>query len=315
MLGVQLLALAVLITASLCPMAALGQSESFSVVLLPDTQNYAEKYPETYLAQTKWIAARAKEDNIKFAVHLGDIVQNAHVEEEWEKADAAHRVLDGAVPYSVVPGNHDMDKKDEQLTRGSSLYAKYFPPSRFAKMPGYGGHMGDTNDCNYCFFEGAGMKFMVLSLQFAPSKEMVAWAEGVVNAHKDHRIIVATHYYMRPEGRGVTPSPYGLDGYDGEGLWNAFIRKHENIFMVVSGHVLGIHHQTSKNDAGGDVHEILCDYQGHPNGGDGWLQTLRFVPAENAIHVEAYSPLLDKKNDAPAETYVLTYEMSRGTAE
>ena len=51
--------------------------ESFTIVLLPDTQNYAEKYPETYIAQTLWIRERRKVDNIKFAIHLGDIVQTA----------------------------------------------------------------------------------------------------------------------------------------------------------------------------------------------------------------------------------------------
>jgi len=33
----------------------------FSVVLLPDTQNYSEKYPGTYLSQTCWIKDRAPE--------------------------------------------------------------------------------------------------------------------------------------------------------------------------------------------------------------------------------------------------------------
>lgn len=94
-------------------------------------------------------------------------MQNAHVEAEWRNADAAHRILDGAVPYSVVPGNHEMDKENEQLTRVTSLHAKYFPPSRFEKMPGYGGHMGETNDCNYCFFEGGGIRFMALSIRMS----------------------------------------------------------------------------------------------------------------------------------------------------
>ena len=32
-----------------------AEPEAFSVVVLPDTQNYAEKFPDTYLAQTQWI--------------------------------------------------------------------------------------------------------------------------------------------------------------------------------------------------------------------------------------------------------------------
>ena len=54
----------------------------FSVVLLPDTQNYSEKYPGTYLSQTCWIKDRAQQDNIRFVIHLGDIVQHDDVDDE-----------------------------------------------------------------------------------------------------------------------------------------------------------------------------------------------------------------------------------------
>ena len=151
---------------------------------------------------------------------------------------------------------------------------------------------------------------MVLSLEFAPSEATLAWANDVVRAHKDRQVIVATHYYMRPEGRGTDEKPYGLDGAGPEELWQNFVSKHPNIFMVVSGHVLGVHCQTSINMHGKPVHEILCDYQGEANGGDGWLQTLRFVPKEDQIHVEAYSPLLDKHNKAPQHTYTLEAKLT-----
>ena len=79
-------------------------AEDFSVVLLPDTQYYSEKYPETYVAQAIWIRQQAKEDNIKFVIHLGDIVQTSTQKPEWENADRAMRLLDGIVPYSMAPG-------------------------------------------------------------------------------------------------------------------------------------------------------------------------------------------------------------------
>ncbi len=289
-----------------------GEPASFTVVLLPDTQNYAERFPDTYMTQTQWIKRRAAQDNIKFAIHLGDIVQTARIEEEWKVADRAHRVLDGAVPYSVVPGNHDVDHKDKKLTRGTRLYNKYFPPARFKDRSWYGGHMGKTNTNNYCFFEGGGMKFMVLSLEFAPRDETLEWAGRVVDAHKEHRVIVATHYHLRLDGRYKGATPYGFKGNVGEKLWNKFIRRHANIFMVVCGHVGGVRHQTAVNNAGRKVHEILCDYQSLPNGGDGWLLTLRFVPAENKIHAVAYSPLLDQYNRDPEHTYTLDYDMGAG---
>ena len=287
-----------------------SSAEPFSVVLIPDTQNYSEKYPYIYIQQTTWIKDQAEEDNIKFAIHLGDIVQTAKNENEWKVADTAHKVLDGAVPYSVVPGNHDLDYRDGALSRETSLYNTYFPPSRFAGESWYGGHMGEDNACNYCFFEEGGLKFMVISFAFAPSDEMIAWASEIVKQHPDHRVIVATHYYMRTNGRGNDGSTYGLDGADGEMLWNKFIRTHENIFMVVSGHVLGAYHQISINDARKPVIEILSDYQGEANGGDGWLQAMRFLPDANRIDVVAYSPKLETFNKEPAHTYSLDYEMN-----
>lgn len=301
-----------LLTSLVLPTAgsAFGERpDDFAVVLLPDTQYYAETFPATYLEQTAWIKARAKKGNIRFVIHLGDLVQLSDSSRQWAVADEAHKKLEGVVPYSLAVGNHDLDVVDNNVTHGVSQYHQYFPPSRFEPYPWYGGHLGEDNANNFCFFEGGGMKFMVLSLEFAPREATLAWADKIVAGHPDHRIIVATHYYLNTEGRPDEKKPYGLDGAGPEDLWQRFISKHENIFMVVCGHIPGVRHQTSVNEAGGTVHEILCDYQGERKGGSGWLQTLRFVPEEDKIYVEAYSTTLDKHNQAPEHTYVLPYEM------
>ncbi len=289
-----LAAILVLLMIGRAAIAAAEKPAEFTVVLLPDTQLYAESHPKIYLAQTEWIKKRAAADKIKFVIHLGDIVQNVDMEAEWKNADRAHRVLDKAVPYSVLPGNHDGGPGN------TLLYNKYFGPQRFQGLAWRGPHMGEKNDNNCCLFEGRGMKFMVLSLEYNPGEKTLDWANEVVRQYKDRRVIVATHCYMRPGGR---------DKKIGERIWNDLVRKNENIFMTVSGHVLGWEHLTATNDAGRPVYEILSDYQGLPNGGDGWLQTLRFVPGENKIHIRAYSPTLDKYNDAPKHTYTLDYEM------
>ena len=71
-------------------------------------------------------------------------------------------------------------------------------------------------------------------------------------------------------------------------------QRYPNIFLVVSGKVL----------------EMLTDYQGLPNGGDGWLRWLKFVLAENKIQVRTYSPFLNKENTDPDETLSLDYGMT-----
>ncbi|MGB1926040.1 MAG: metallophosphoesterase, partial [Rubripirellula sp.] len=219
-----------------------SDADSFSIILLPDTQNYSEKYPDTYIAQALWIRKQAKQDNIKFAIHLGDIVQTSTKQPEWENADRAMRLLDGVVPYSMAPGNHDMVIK----TRDSSLYNKYYPPTRFAGQDWYGGHMGENNDNNYCFFEASGMKFLILNLEFAPRDQTLEWAASITQKYSDHRVIVATHCYMRPNARDTgCATSYNIAGNSGEQIWQKFIRKQPNIFLVVSGHVLGVGLQTS----------------------------------------------------------------------
>jgi len=307
----MLLLICLVILLVTAPVATVAQDDaprkSFSVILLPDTQNYAEKYPETYVNQTLWIRKQLKEDNIKFAVHLGDIVQNPTQKNEWENANRAMQILDGVVPYSMVPGNHDMVVKE----RNSTLYNQFFSPKRFQDRKWYGGHMGTTNDNNYCFFEGGGLKFMVISLEFAPRDETLAWAAGICQKHPDRRVIVATHCYMRPTGRDTgCATSYNVAGNSGEQMWQKLIRKQKNIFLVVSGHVLGVGLQTSTNDAGGKVLEMLTDYQGLPNGGDGWLRTLKFIPSENKIQVITYSPLLDKYNKDAKEAFSIDYQMT-----
>ncbi len=273
-----------------------AEREPFSIVLLPDTQYYSEKFPETYKIQTKWIRANAITKNIKFVIHLGDIVQNRHEREtEWYIARYAHKLLDGVVPYSVAPGNHDMVVEP----RDTSLFNKYFPSSDYDFWDWYGGNFGDKNDSNYCFFNAAGMSFLILNLEYAPGDDVLAWANTIVEKYKHHRTIVATHHYLRPGGRGEV----------GERMWNTFVKNHKNIFLVVCGHVGALTLQNSINDAGNMVYEILTDYQGMENGGNGWLRILTFTPDKNVIEVQEYSPLLKQSRRAISHNYRLYYDM------
>ena len=221
------------------------------------------------------------------------------------------RVLDSSVPYSVLPGNHDMTTGDKQDATATLQYNKYFGPARYQGQPWYGGHLGEHNDNNYCFFEGAGIKFMVISLEYAPTDLDIQWAGQIVNKYHNCRVILGTHCYMQTHRRDtICGGGGGATGNSGEQIWDRFVRKHANIFMVVSGHVDGVVNQSSVNDFGGKVVEILANYQCLDNGGDGWLRTLRFVPSENKIYCEAYSPVLKQYKKDLGESFVLDFDMN-----
>lgn len=304
--------------------AATAARSPFVVVLMPDTQYYSLRDPATYNAQTEWIAYHKNFRNIRFVIHLGDIT-HTNTLTEWQAASAAHDILDNAnVPYSVIPGNHD--NPDSGRKRDTKRYNQYFGPQRFDERAWYGGHFRHTNDNNYCFFEVHDLKFMIVNLEFAPSKEALCWADSLLLHYPDRRVIVATHCYQGHDAvhQCNCGTAYDIAGSGGNTTWNEFVRRHSNIFMVVSGHVGDSELMVRTGNLGNTVYEILTDYQFEQrdgvNHGNGWLRTLEFFPDENRIDVRVLSVLDDvyefnrsdypsNPND-PAHNYSLDYDMS-----
>ena len=90
-------------------------AQDFTIIALPDTQNYSQYYPTIYSAQTQWIVNNKDALNIVYVAHEGDIVNTASSTTEWNNADDAMNLLEDplttglpdGIPYGVVPGNHD----------------------------------------------------------------------------------------------------------------------------------------------------------------------------------------------------------------
>jgi len=274
----------------------------FSIVLLPDTQYYTDKLADdpanTYYLQTQWIIDHQAANNIVFAVHLGDITDDNEVH-EWEIASQAHAMLDAAgVPYSVLPGNHDyLDGGD--FGRGDSLFGDYFGQDRFAGQPWYGGAYSSSNTNNYTLFEQGSLKFLVLSLEYAPRKDVLCWADEVIEDHPEHRVIVATHCHQTHGGGYSTGCPkdsYHAAGHTPQAVWDELLARHSNIIMVAAGHVGDSEYRVSTGNGGNGVHELLVDYQFEGScdeadvedcddhcragsyTGNGWLRLLHFDP-------------------------------------
>lgn len=251
----------------------------FTVIVLPDTQKYAQKYPRGILNQMEWIVQNRDRLNLKFVVHEGDVVETAGEEREWQLADQAFRILEGSVPYSLCVGNHDMDvgKRDK------SLFSKYFPLERFQGQAGFGGAEEPYSGNTYHFFDVGHLQFMVVNLEFKPTDETLKWAGEVVAKHPERRVIVNTHSFLNVNERNE----------EGKAIWDTFVQHHPNIFLVLCGH-LSVGRRVDRGLHGNVVHQVLANYQDHDNGGLGWLRILRFVPAANKIEVTTYSTLLNR---------------------
>lgn len=295
------------------PRRGAGPIRPFTIAVLPDTQHYSREWPEIFTSQTQWIAHNLDALNIQCVLHEGDITDN-NTAREWENAAASLGVLQGRVPCILNVGNHDMPGWGQ--TRDVSMFNRYFPASMIEREPWFGGVKpgGGLENAWYKVMLG-GEEWIIVCLEFGPTDEDVAWADQILTAHARHRAIFVTHCYMYfddtrvGEGDQWNPHKYGVGGNDGEELWAKLVKKHDNIALVLSGHILGdgLGRLTTPNDAGRDVHQILANYQMLEKGGNGWLRLMTFDPEQNSISVKTYSPYLDQSVHDAQNQFVLRY--------
>jgi hypothetical protein len=280
---------AIMITAACCTAA-----EKFSIVLIPDPQHYTTaKSWDLYGAQSRWIRDNRTKHNIKHVIYLGDLT-SSNLAEHWAVVDPALAILDNnGISYSVLPGNHDYMNAGGVHLRNSTRFNNTVGPQRFAGKPWYGGNLGGKNENNYCYFSSGGLNFLVVSLEIAPRKHVMTWANNLIAAHPNHRVIIATHAYIG-DGGGYTGSignTYGCVGARGNDLFNECARRHSNVFLVACGHITESYVGTKTGTAGNTIYEMVVDYQaerplGDPNKaalGNGWLRLLTFNPDTNRI--------------------------------
>jgi 3',5'-cyclic AMP phosphodiesterase CpdA len=287
--------------------AVTGGAEDFTIIVLPDTQHYSDLHPELYHAQTTWIAEQVDLLNIVFVTHLGDIVQNREQDEgEWIVADAAMARLDGIVPYSVLPGNHDMAQGGT-----ATFYETYFPVSRFEDYEWWGGDF-NKNKNNYQLFSAGGDDYVILHMQFCPSDEAITWADEVLEQYADRRAILSTHSFLDQEGQRVGKCKSTSDGNNsGINLWNKLVRPNPNIFLVLSGHIPGAARRTDSPN-GIEIFQLLSDYQDDENYGNGYLRIMRFQPNVDRVQVTTYSPAVDAFMTDAENQFELIYNMTGG---
>jgi hypothetical protein len=271
------------------PAATPPAGPEFSLVLLPDTQFLTEESSGTnaiFKAQTQWIVDNRVSRNIAAVAHLGDVTDN-DVAVEWMRADTAMKVLQNPVttglpdgiPYVMCLGNHD----DNSGT--TTLFNQYFGVANFSGRGYYGGHYGSNNDNSYILFSAAGRDFVLISLGYAPSSAVLAWADGVLAANPSRLGIVVSHSILNT-GNPATWTSQGQPIYDD-------LKDRPNLVLMACGHMHGEGRRTDVYESR-RVTSLLSDYQGYANGGSGYLRIMEFAPAANQVRVRTYSPWLNQ---------------------
>ena len=255
----------------------------------------------------------------------GDIT-NRNTELQWERASRAFAILDSAVPYAVVPGNHDYSRRGNGLHRDTTKINDYFPPSRFQGWPTFGGVMEKGHiENNYHLFEAGGCKWIIIGLEWGPRDEALQWADRILSKYSDRKAIVFTHAYLysdstrfdwarKRQSQKANPHDPGYNTHggvnDAEEIWQKLIKHHDNVFMVMNGHVSddGLGFQVSRTEQGGLVNEMLVDYQRLELGGGGWLRLIEFLPDGQTVQAHSYSPFYEQYKTDSQNQFLMKIE-------
>jgi hypothetical protein len=138
---------------------------------------------------------------------------------------------------------------------------------------------------------------LVLSLEWEPRPETVAWANAVaaLPQYANHTAVLLTHAYLQGNNTRYTNSDVPADS-SGSELWSNLVSQHENFEMVVNGHFGGDGqgYLQSTAAAGNKVNQLFFNTQFETQGGNGWIQLLEFLQDGKTVRVRTYSPYLNQ---------------------
>jgi 3',5'-cyclic AMP phosphodiesterase CpdA len=296
--------------------------------VLPDTQYYASSFPEIFADQTRWIVDQKERFNIAVALHLGDVVDTANDKAQWQTADSSMRIMDGHVPYIIVPGNHDTD------ANRVGLIDNYFAP---ATMPWVAGTMIEGKiENSFTLVDIGAQQWLILGLEFGPRDSVLAWADRILKKYPTLPTILVTHAYLyedgsrygmsapgladpQPTGQRFAPEAFGYtrgEGInDGEHIWRKLIVPNHNVRLVLCGHDNGVAQLSTFRPDGSLVHQVLSDYQwlyqgtADYAGGSGYLRLFEFDYRRKEIRVRTYSPYLNRYMTDDANQFTLSLDL------
>ncbi len=244
--------------------------DEFTILFFPDTQTLIKNFESQVPTYFDWIIANAERLNVKAVVSLGDIIEHKDVEAGYATlAKQYARLTEAGIPAVCTIGDHDYY---DLGTRDTRYYSKYFTPDLLVENDEFklGGLYEEGSLLNgyYYLHLKDGSKFMIMNLEVHARDIVLDWANEVVAAHPDYRVMVATHNYMsRPYGGRYTVTGYESyplhKGNAGEAVWQKFLSQHKNIEMLLCGHseTSGYWYNYDTGVHGNKVIQINCDLQ------------------------------------------------------
>lgn len=263
---------------------------AYSFVVIGDTQNVNAYYPDSFPLIYNWVLDNIESKKIKFVFGLGDITDRNSMA-EWIRARKVIHSLDGHVEYSIIRGNHD----------SAANLKKAFPWADYKDR--FDGSYDASLLNTYRTLTVGEVKYLLITMDFGAVDGVLEWAGGLCEAYPDHNVIITTHAYLNKDGAALehtdtwAPSTYG-DYNDGDQMWDKLISRHENIVLVLSGHISSDRIIVAQDEGvnGNIVTQMLIDPQDADlrYDGLGMVAILCFSEDGRDVTVEYYSTIKEK---------------------
>ena len=265
----------------------------YSMVVLPDTQNMVQYWPESYYEQMQWIADNKDALNIQAVMHMGDMV-NTNNDTQWTVCENGTDILENAgIPWMPMMGNHD----------NSTWFNKYYDYATYGTNQSWfgGSYHTDKLDHTYWFVTVGEREYMILSLGWAPSWDVLDWAKGIVEEHSDKNVILNCHAYMNKDGSLLSKgdahcvTSYLPNYPNGDDVWAAF-KDYENVVLAMGGHIYNadLISYVDQNGTGRDVTSLLIDRQNDDTSNKlGMVAVLTFHENSDTVDINWYSTRYD----------------------
>lgn len=267
---------------------------AYSFAVVGDTQIITQRYPDKLANIYDFIVNNVDNYNIKHVFGMGDIT-NGNSATEWNTAMTQINKLNGKVSYSLVRGNHDGKTEYDANLGGNNPYAAQ-----------YDGAFIEGSALNvYQYLTVGNIDYLIFSLDYGYSDEVIAWASEIIEAHPNHNVIVTTHAYFYRDGTTLDQSdvcPPATTGgsNNGDHMWEKFISRHDNIVLALCGHdpcAKTVTVQTA-GENGNIVTSMLVDPQGldadSSVGPTGMVTMLYFSEDGKEVQVRTYSTIKEK---------------------
>ena len=289
----------------------LFEAKDYTFTVVPDPQVMTHWNHKNLATISEFIIDKKDEQKIVTNFCVGD---NTDGSKKWDyEFEPIKTVYDeiykAGVRWITTPGNHDYDDLCSNAgNRNLTWYNKYMVYDEISKFDYFGGafEVGQSQNTYYLFKE-SGVNYLVMSLEFGFDNNVLAWANNVVSSYPNHRTIVLTHGYLGGDGERMTiakphdPASYGwgsvIQVNNPDQMFDNFIKKHKNMFMVFCGHVPSddIMVKEDVGENGNVITQFLIDAQGVMySGAESLLAMLAFDELNQRVSVNMVSTITGK---------------------